>query len=282
MAKKPISKKPVAKKGGKRRFGMGGVMTAKDMLRSAIGSGDAGDFPVRSASAAGESGLPAVRGSRDVTRPGRPTIDVDLRGRGPAGEKLAGSGSGIKDPIPEPKRLAGPSARAAAPAASRLGMLGRGLAGTAGIGALALMPDVHKEAPDADKPRNYGANEGLQMPAKKALLQDAADVGPPRPLNRATGNAPAPVKKITRRKAASSDDDAFLADLRASAARMKDATSDMADKTGKMKASAEKFAGSFKKGGKAAPKCKGYAAGGAVKSRGDGLAQRGRTKGRMI
>lgn len=105
---------------------------------------------------------------------------------------------------------------------------------------------------------------------------------PPASSTADSSAASAPVKKSAPRKAASSSDD-FMADLRASAAKMKDATADMADKTGKMKASAEKFEGSFKKGGKVKPnKPKGYAAGGAVKSRGDGIAQRGRTKGRFV
>jgi hypothetical protein len=49
---------------------------------------------------------------------------------------------------------------------------------------------------------------------------------------------------------------------------MRDTSSEMASSTGRMKEKMGEFAGSFKKGG-------------SVKSRGDGIAQRGKTKGRF-
>lgn len=48
-----------------------------------------------------------------------------------------------------------------------------------------------------------------------------------------------------KQKTSSSSNDAFMADLRASAAKMKDATASAAKETGKMKSAAGKFSGSF-------------------------------------
>lgn len=276
MAKKLAVKKPAAKKkGGKRGF-FGGGLTTAEILEGALGTGGDSNLPVRAATAAGESGLPAVRGSRDVARPGRPSIDVDGRLKRLTGEKLVGSGS-----TPARPALTGPSSTASTAArASRAGAVGRGLLGGAGLASLALMPDTRREAADADKPRDYGSGEGLQ-PKRSAGFTDAADFGPPRNIGKTSVPAKAPAKKTAPRAKASADD-AFMDDLRASAARMKSATADAAEKTGRMKSATEKFAGSFdepamKKGGKV----KGYAKGGSVRGRGDGIAQRGHTKGKI-
>lgn len=102
---------------------------------------------------------------------------------------------------------------------------------------------------------------------------DAADVGPPRPLG-PTGK-PAP-KPMARKPRATADDDAFLNDLRASAAKMKAETADMAGATGRMKGAMEDFQFA------ADDAAEGYKKGGRVGGRGDGKAVRGRTKGRFI
>lgn len=293
MAKKPAPKK---KKAG-RRFDGGGLAVA-DILQGALGSGSAGSVPATTALADPAANAVARRGANAIARPGRPVIDVDLRGQGRAGPQFAGSGQ--SDAAAGRNLLSGPKAGAPAanPAgASRLGMLGRGLAGTAGLGALALMPDTRREAADADKPRNY-PGEGLQPKTQTPMQTSPADFGPPRPLNRTIGNPPAAkaaAKPAAPKKAtpATSDDDAFMNDLRASVAKMKSDTAEAARATGRMKEAAGRFANSFdsagmKKGGKAKVKAKpkaqtqAFAKGGTVKSRGDGIAQRGRTKGRIV
>lgn len=79
--------------------------------------------------------------------------------------------------------------------------------------------------------------------------------------------APKPKPRVSAPKRSSADDD-FMADLRASASRMRDATSEAAGATSAMKDAASDFSGSFKKGG-------------SVRGRGDGIAQRGHTKGKI-
>lgn len=265
MAKNPAMKKNAS---GKRRF-EGGGSTATDILRDALAtrpSSSGGNLVPRSSKTsldAPKGRSVAKRGSTSVAKPGRPTIDVDARTR--PGEKLAGQGSGIKT---APKALPAPSAASAAATgarASRLGMLGRGLAGTAGIGALALMPDTKREAADADKPRDY-PGEGLK--ARAAFPQGSPESSIPAPKKAAP-------KPVARKPRASADDD-FMADLRASAARMKDATSEAARDTGRMKGAMEEFQSA------ADDATDGYKRGGRVGGRGDGKAMRGRTKGRFI
>ena len=119
----------------------------------------------------------------------------------------------------------------------------------ANMATMALTPDASREAPDADKPKNY-PGEGLQAPAKNTFV-NAKDVGPPRPLGAANKAAASAVKTQPTRRAntarptSSDSDDGFLADLKASAQKMRDTTADMADKTGRMKAAAEDLAGRF-------------------------------------
>ena len=83
-------------------------------------------------------------------------------------------------------------------------------------------------------------------------------------------------KPMARKPRATADDDAFLNDLRASAAKMKEATSDAARETGRMKGAMEDFQFA------ADDAAEGYKKGGRVGGRGDGKAMRGRTKGRFI
>jgi hypothetical protein len=150
---------------------------------------------------------------------------------------------------------------------------GRGIVGA----GLSMIPDISREARDADKPQNY-PGEGLKPRA--AFPQGSPESSIPAP------NKVAP-KPIARKPRATADDDAFLNDLRASAAKMKEATSDAARETGRMKGAMEDFqfaaddaadGDGYKRGGRV----KGYAKGGAVGGRGDGKAIRGRTKGRFI
>ena len=298
MAKKPAPKK----KAGKRRFGAGGV-TAAEVLQSALGSGDAGSYPARTSVGEPGGGPLARSGSRAVGRPGGPTIDVDMPKRIP-GSKLAGSGQ--SDAAAGRNLLSGPKASAPEVPAPRPGMLGRagagalalgagvgaGLATQKGIQSLATGPSAGMDSTGtiAALNRSDKGNQrvvmkgdlpvGVAPKRASAGFTDAADVGPPRPLG-PTGKTPtkAPAKKAV---AKASDDDAFMADLRASAARMKADTAEAARATGRMKEATGRFAGSFdepgmKKGGA----CKGYAKGGAIRGRGDGIAQRGHTKGKF-
>ena len=314
MAKKPISKKVASKaapkKAPKRRFDAGGVATAEDILSRALaGSGDGDNFPSRRAStASGKSGLPAVRGSRNVARPGRPSIDVDMRSRGLPGSKLAGSGqsdaaAGRYPKLPSPK-LDLPSAEEMSGRGNRGSNIGRIAAGAIGAGAgLATQKGIQSLAtgPSAgmdttgtiaalnrsDKGNQRVVMQGdlpVGVAPKRAStgFTDAADVGPPRPLG--PTSKPAAPKPVARKPRASADDD-FMADLRASAQRMRDTSADMASKTGRMKSAMEEFQSAaddatdgYKRGGKA----KGFKQGGSVGGRGDGKAIRGRTKGRFI
>lgn len=242
------------------------------------------------------SGGPVARqGSKAVARPGRPTIDVDARTR--PGEKFAGQGSGIKT---APKALPGPKldlpsaedmsgrgqrgSNISRAAALALGA-GMGIGAQKGIQSLATGPNAGMDTTGAIAALNK-SDKGNQRVVMKGDLPvgvapkrastgftDAADVGPPRPLG-PTGK-PAP-KPMARKPRATADDDAFLNDLRASAARMKDATSEAARDTGRMKGAMEEFQSA------ADDATDGYKRGGRVGGRGDGKAIRGRTKGRFI
>ena len=189
-----------------------------------------------------------------------------IRGEGPGIKDIgSGSTSGSRASLPAPS-----ASRTAAPAAaaSRMG-LGSKLLGGAG-----LMAYSKPAGEGSDKPQNY-PGEGLQPRA--AFPQGSPESSIPAPKKA----APKPVA----RKAGPSADDDFMADLRASAQRMRDTSADMASKTGRMKSAMEEFQSAaddatdgYKRGGKA----KGFKQGGSVGGRGDGKAIRGRTKGRFI
>ena len=220
--------------------------------------------------------VPAVRPSTSVKAP---NTGGRLTGLGePSGGPLArrastdiaerairGESPGIKD-IGSGRSAGASGARglpapSAAPAAASRGISGLGrLAG--GIGLAAYSPAVGE---GSDKPQNY-PGEGLK--ARAAFPQGSAESSIPAPKK-------ATPKPAARKSSASSDDD-FMSDLRASAARMKDATSDMASKTGRMKGAMEEFQSA------ADDASEGYKRGGRVGGRGDGKAIRGRTKGRFI
>lgn len=214
----------------------------------------------------------AKRGSTEVARPGRPSIDVD-------GQKRL---SGFKDVSGPAERVSKPALSAPEkPSLSKASTKGAGLASRllGGAALAAYSPDVGK---GSDKPRNY-PGEGLSpvgppRQTKAASATPSAPVSKPSasvskpsaPAPKASAPAPKPKAKPTSSKAKSSAEyDDWLADLRGSAARMKAETSRAAEKTGAMKEKASAFSQSFKKGG-------------SVKSRGDGIAQRGRTKGRFV
>ena len=297
MAKKPAMKKSAS---GKRRF-EGGGSTATDILRDALAtrpSSSGGNLVPRSSKTsldAPKGRSVAKRGSTSVAKPGRPTIDVDARTR--PGEKFAGQGSGIKT---APKALQGPKldlpsaedmsgrgqrgSNISRAAALALGA-GTGLATQKGIQSLATGPNAGMDTTGTIAALNR-SDKGNQRVVMKGDLPvgvapkrastgftDAADVGPPRPLG-PTGK-PAP-KPMARKPRATADDDAFLNDLRASAAKMKEATSDAARETGRMKGAMEDFQFA------ADDAAEGYKKGGRVGGRGDGKAMRGRTKGRFI
>lgn len=297
MAKKPAMKKNAS---GKRRF-EGGGSTATDILRDALAtrpSSSGGNLVPRSSKTsldAPKGRSVAKRGSTSVAKPGRPTIDVDARPR--SGMKDIGSGSTAGNKrLPSPKpQLDLPSAEdmsgrgqrgnnISRAAALALGA-GMGIGAQKGIQSLATGPNAGMDTTGAIAALNK-SDKGNQRVVMKGDLPvgvapkrastgftDAADVGPPRPLG-PTGK-PAP-KPMARKPRATADDDAFLNDLRASAARMKDATSDMASKTGRMKGAMEEFQSA------ADDATDGYKRGGRVGGRGDGKAIRGRTKGRFI
>jgi len=298
MAKKPAMKKNAS---GKRRF-EGGGSTATDILRDALAtrpSSSGGNLVPRSSKTSLDSPKGrsvAKRGSTSVARPGRPTIDVDLRNR-PSGEKLAGQGSGIKTApkaLPSPK-LNLPSAEDMSGRGQRGSNMGRaaalgigagmGIGAQKGIQALATGPNAGMDTTGTIAALNK-SDKGNQRVVMKGDLPvgvapkrastgftDAADVGPPRPLG-PTGK-PAP-KPVARKPRATADDDAFLNDLRASAAKMRDTSADMAGATGRMKGAMEEFQSA------ADDATDGYKRGGRVGGRGDGKAMRGRTKGRFI
>lgn len=140
-----------------------------------------------------------------------------------------------------------------------------GARGIVGAGLTAYSPSVGE---NSDKPQNY-PGEGLKPRAASPQVRSESSI----PAPKKTAPKPAARKSKT---SSSSDDDDFMADLRSSASRMKDATSDMASNTGRMKGAMEDFQSSFD------DDSDGYKRGGRVGGRGDGKAVRGRTKGRFI
>jgi hypothetical protein len=135
------------------------------------------------------------------------------------------------------------------------------------VGAgLSMIPDISREARNADKPQNY-PGEGLKPRA--AFPQGSPESSIPAPKKAAP-------KPIARKPRGSSEDDAFMEDLRASAARMKADTAEAARATGRMKGAMEEFQSATDDA------TEGYKKGGRVGGRGDGKAIRGRTKGRFI
>ena len=218
----------------------------------------------------------AKRGSTEVARPGRPSIDVDGQKRLSGFKDVSGPAERVTKPaLPAPEK----------PSLSKASAKGAGLASRllGGAALAAYSPDVGK---GSDKPRNY-PGEGLSpvgppRPTKAASATPSASApktsapapkpktSAPAPKPKASAPAPKPKAKPASAKSKSSAEyDDWLADLRGSAARMKAETSRAAEKTGAMKEKASAFSQSFKKGG-------------SVKSRGDGIAQRGRTKGRFV
>jgi len=152
--------------------------------------------------------------------------------------------------------------------------VGMGARALTGLGALAYSPDV---GAGSDKPRNY-PGEGLSPvgpPKPAAKAPAAAPKSAPKSAPKPTATAkPArtstkPVPRVSKPSRADVEREAFMKDLRESARKMKDTSSEMTGATGRMKEKMGEFAGSFKKGG-------------SVKSRGDGIAQRGKTKGRFV
>lgn len=256
------------------------------------------------------AGKDLVRSGNALARSG-PSINVDMPKR-IRGIKDIGSGTGERV---SRAALEGPSKAAADTAtksASKLGGLGRLAGRLSGVG-MALTPselgsDDTKTGYDAMKPvskdqylkntaskANMTRGTGFKADDSGPSLKNEANVGPPRPLgsNKAEKAATKTVAKAatkasTANRKAASDDDAFMADLRASAARMKSATADAAQKTGAMKDKMSDFAGSFKKGGKmsakAKPAAKAYAKGGMVKASKsiNGCAKKGHTRGKMV
>lgn len=253
------------------------------------GSGRAGAKSVSTALDEPSARPLAKRGSSEVARPGRPSMDVDGRQkRLPGFKDVTGPAERVSKPsLPAPK--------AEVPSLSRASKVGMGARALTGLGALAYSPDVGE---GSDKPRNY-PGEGLSQvgPTKPAAKPAAKSTGAPAPKMSAattTASKPAaskpvakpvaskptpkpaatraslkPVPRVAKPSRADTGRDDFMADLRASARKMRDTSSEMASSTGRMKEKMGEFASSFKKGG-------------AIKSRGDGIAQRGKTKGRFV
>ena len=155
------------------------------------------------------------------------------------------------------------------------------------MGGAALMTHSPDVGEGSDKPRNY-PGEGLSPVGPPAPVKAPTKAATAPAAKAATANKPAPkpaasasaakssaatpkpkAKPASASSKSSAEYDDWLADLRGSAARMKAETSRAAEKTGALKEKAGAFSQSFKKGG-------------SVKSRGDGIAQRGRTKGRFV
>jgi len=305
-SRKPSTSKA---KSPKRRFDAGGDILADALsgrYRELTGpSGPRNPIATSAGADMGGPGKDLVRSGTSLARSG-PSIDVDMPKR-LRGIKDIGSGTGERVSRPA---LEGPSKAVdtATKSASKLGGLGRLAGRLSGPVGMALTPS---DLGDDDTKTGYNAmtptskedylkntsskNSLTNKPGFKAksdsgpALKNEANVGPPRPLG-PTGSAAAskPVAKAatkaaTANRKAAADDDAFMKDLRASAARMKSATADAAQKTGTMKEKMSDFAGSFKKGGKtkAKPAAKAYAKGGLVKSSKsiNGCAKKGLTRG---
>jgi hypothetical protein len=246
------------------------------------GSGRATSKPVSTALDEPSARPLAKRGRTEVTRPGRPSMDVDGRQkRLPGFKDVTGPAERVSKPsLPAPK----PTATTAPKTGRNIGTMGA--KGLAGLAALAYSPAVGE---GSDKPRNY-PGEGLSQvgpnkpaapaattPAPKPSAPKPAAPKPSAPKPAASKPAPKPaaaraslkpVPRASKPSKADTEREEFITDLRASARRMRDTSSEMASSTGRMKEKMGEFAGSFKKGG-------------SVKSRGDGIAQRGKTKGRF-
>jgi hypothetical protein len=207
------------------------------------------------------------RGGRGLSSLGEPSSNpIARRASTDIAERvLRGESPGIKDigsgRSAGARGLPAPST-ASAPAAASRGMSGLGrLAG--GIGLAAYSPAVGE---GSDKPQNY-PGEGLKPRA--AFPQGSPESSIPAPKKAAP-------KPVARKPRGSSEDDAFMEDLRASAARMKADTAEAARATGRMKGAMEEFQSATDDA------TEGYKKGGRVGGRGDGKAIRGRTKGRFI
>lgn len=227
----------------------------------------------------------AKRGSTEVSKEGRPSIDVDGRQKRLTGEKVV-EGKTIysnKQALPAPEK---PTISQAPKPKNRF--VTQGLAGLAGAGAGYLarkglnvfgpsddstgtIASINKARPTEERLKMKGDLPVAIESKKPASATPSAPASKPStPTPKASAPAPKPKAKPASAKSKSSAEyDDWLADLRGSAARMKAETSRAAEKTGAMKEKASAFSQSFKKGG-------------SVKSRGDGIAQRGRTKGRFV
>lgn len=210
--------------------------------------------------------------SKPLARQGSRAVNI-LNDAIENGPRIRDIGSGSSSQL-KGRQLELPSAKSIMEdAQTKARTAGRGIVGA----GLSMIPDISREARDADKPQNY-PGEGLK--ARAAFPQGSPESSIPAPKK--------PKPAVPRKsRASSADEDAFMADLRASAAKMKADTSEAARATGRMKGAMEEFQSAtddategYKRGGKA--KC--YAKGGAVKTRGrgDGIAQRGHTKGRFV
>ena len=167
---------------------------------------------------------------------------------------------------------------------------GAGLATQKGIQSLATGPSAGMDTTGtiAALNRSDKGNQRVVMQGDLPVGVVPKNARAAFPQGSPESSIPAPKKaapKPVARKAGPSADDDFMADLRASAQRMRDTSADMASKTGRMKSAMEEFQSAaddatdgYKRGGKA----KGFKQGGSVGGRGDGKAIRGRTKGRFI
>lgn len=224
--------------------------TSSDILTRALRGGDSMSLP-RVGTGEPSGGPLAKQGSRAVAE--RAT---------PRGERFMGDAQRVGTKTLPASRA--PATPKAAPAAVSRGL---GLA-TRGLGAAGLMAYSPAVGEGSDKPRNY-PGEGLR--AAGAFPQGKAESSIPAP-KKAAPAAPKPRPRPAR----SSAEDDFMADLRASASKMKEATSEAAGATGRMKGAMEEFQSA------ATDADEGYKRGGHVGGRGDGRAIRGRTKGRFI
>ena len=119
---------------------------------------------------------------------------------------------------------------------------------------------------------NEAGKNALAKGSSESFMKGERDF----PQGRSKPSISVPKRPGASRPRATADDDAFLNDLRASAAKMKSATSEAARETGRMKGAMEEFQSA------ATDAEQGFKRGGRVGGRGDGKAVRGRTKGRFI
>lgn len=197
------------------------------------------------------------------------TVDI------PQGEKVIGTGSGIqvdRKALPGPSNVSSSTKRGLSVGGKALGVASR-VAGAGSNIALAVLPDTSREAPDADKPKNYpGSGMSVEKPAKSLNIDKviAGDVSDPLQTNKpkieikptfrdakVPGEAPekrpsaasqikarikTPVYKAQRTVNQPSE---FLKGLKASAEKMKTATSDLSKATSKEVSAMSKFRSSF-------------------------------------